>query len=80
MERDRNPDFLAGTGAMAVSGKTKASLQKEKEDMMAPIQKQIDEAVKAVAEAQGLTVVLRKEGVVYGGKDITQDVVKKLSK
>ncbi|MDD7107961.1 MAG: hypothetical protein PUI10_05335 [Prevotellaceae bacterium] len=31
MERDRNPDFLAGTGAMAVSGKTKASLQKEKE-------------------------------------------------
>ena len=32
------------------------------------------------AEAQGLTVVLRKEGVVYGGKDITQDVVKKLSK
>lgn len=31
MERDRNPDFLAGTGAMAVSGKTKANLQKEKE-------------------------------------------------
>ena len=31
MERDIDPDFLAGTGAMAVSGKTKASLQKEKE-------------------------------------------------
>ena len=59
---------------------TMERLQKEQEDMMAPIQKQIDEAVKAVAEAQGLTVVLRKEGVVYGGKDITQDVVKKLSK
>ena len=79
-------DFEAKAASMSDAEKqqyyqqTMERLQKEQEDMMAPIQKQIDEAVKAVAEAQGLTVVLRKEGVVYGGKDITQDVVKKLSK
>ena len=33
-----------------------------------------------VAEAKGLSVVLHKETVVYGGTDITQDVIKKLSK
>lgn len=79
-------DFEAKAASMSDAEKqqyyqqTMERLQKEQEDMMAPIQKQIDEAVKAVAEAQGLTVVLRKESVVYGGKDITQDVVKKLSK
>ena len=36
--------------------------------------------VKAVAEAKGLQVVLDKNAVVYGGQDITQDVVKKLGK
>lgn len=79
-------DFETNAASMSDAEKqqyyqqTMERLQKEQEDMMAPIQEQIDEAVKAVAEAQGLTVVLRKEGVVYGGKDITQDVVKKLSK
>ena len=84
--KEAQADFEAKAAPMSDAEKqqyyqqTMERLQKEQEDMMAPIQKQIDEAVKAVAEAQGLTVVLRKEGVVYGGKDITQDVVKKLSK
>ena len=84
--KEAQADFEAKAASMSDAEKqqyyqqTMERLQKEQEDMMAPIQKQIDEAVKAVAEAQGLTVVLRKEGVVYGGKDITQDVVKKLSK
>ena len=47
---------------------------------MEPVNKQIEDAVKAVAEAKGLSVVLHKETVVYGGTDITQDVIKKLSK
>ena len=39
-----------------------------------------EDAVKAIAEAKGLSVVLNKDTVVYGGTDITQDVIKKLSK
>ena len=47
---------------------------------MEPVNKQIEDAVKAVADAKGLSVVLNKDTVVYGGTDITQDVIKKLSK
>ncbi|MFQ3549273.1 MAG: OmpH family outer membrane protein [Armatimonadota bacterium] len=38
----------------------------------------IDAAVKEVAQAKGLSVVLAKAAVYYGGVDITQDVIQKL--
>lgn len=65
---------------MQYQQQTMQRLQQQQADLMEPIDKQIEAAVKEVAEAQGLTVVLHKDTVVYGGKDITQDVIKKLSK
>ena len=59
---------------------TMERLQQQNVDLMEPVNKQIEDAVKAIAEAKGLSVVLHKETVVYGGTDITQDVIKKLSK
>lgn len=59
---------------------TMERLQQQNTDLMEPVQKQVEDAVKAVADAKGLTVVLNKDTVVYGGTDITQDVIKKLSK
>ena len=59
---------------------TMERLQQQNTDLMEPVQKQVEEAVKAIAEAKGLSVVLNKDTVVYGGTDITQDVIKKLSK
>lgn len=55
-------------------------IQQKEQDLMEPIQKKIEENVKSVAEAKGLTVVLDKRTVVYGGQDITQDVIKKMAK
>ena len=52
---------------------------KEKE-LIQPIFDKIDAAIKSVAEAKGLTVVLDKNNVIYGGQDITNDVAKKLTK
>ena len=52
----------------------------ENEELMEPIEKSIQDAVKAVAEKKGLSVVIEKGAVVYGGQDITQDVVKQLGK
>ena len=57
---------------------TQERLSQKQQDLMEPISKSIDEAVKSVAEAKGLQVVLDKRAVVYGGQDITQDVVNKL--
>ena len=53
--------------------------QREKE-LMDTLVNSIDETIKKVAQSKGLTVVLDKVAVVYGGTDITQDVISKLGK
>ena len=45
---------------------------------MEPIENSIQDAVKKVAEKKGLSVVIEKGAVVYGGQDVTQDVIKEL--
>lgn len=42
------------------------------------IDTKINEAIKNVASAQGISIVLDKSVVFYGGKDLTQDVVNKI--
>lgn len=59
---------------------TQTRLQQKQQALIDPIQKKIEAEVKAVAEAKGLSVVLDSNAVVYGGQDITQDVIRKLSK
>ena len=59
---------------------TQQRLQQKQQELFDPIQKSVEASVKSVAEAKGLTVVLDKSSVVYGGQDITQDVVSKISK
>lgn len=43
------------------------------------IQDQVGEASKAVADAKGLSIVMDKRTVLYGGVDITDQVQKKLN-
>ena len=59
---------------------THQRLQQKQQELFDPIQKSVEASVKSVAEAKGLTVVLDKSSVVYGGQDITQDVENKISK
>ena len=59
---------------------TQQRLQQKQQELFDPIQKSVEASVKSVAEAKGLTVVLDKSSVVYGGQDITQDVENKNSK
>ena len=50
----------------------------QNEELMEPIENSIQDAVKKVAEKKGLSVVIEKGAVVYGGQDVTQDVIKEL--
>lgn len=59
---------------------TQDKLQKRQQELFEPIQKKINSEVKTVAETKGLSVVLDKGTVVYGGQDITQDVMRRLAK
>lgn len=51
-------------------------LQQKNQELLRPINDKIMAAVKSVAEAKGLTVIVEKGNVVYGGQDITADVMK----
>ena len=84
--QDAQKDFEAKSANMSEQEKsdyyqqTQQRLQQKQQDLIEPIQKKIEDADKGVAEAKGLSVVLDKSSVVYGGQDITQDVVKKIAK
>ena len=60
-------------------GQTQQRLQLKQQELIAPIRDQIEATIKAIAESKGLTVVLDKSTVVYGGQDITDEVVQKIS-
>ena len=49
------------------------------QEIFNPIINKVDAAIKAVADAKGLAVVMDKNNVVYGGQDITDDVGKKIT-
>ncbi len=52
------------------------SLEVKEQALIEPIYKKIEEAIKAVADKKGLSVVVQKHQVIYGGQDITQEVIK----
>lgn len=54
--------------------------QAKLEEIDGKIMADVKEAVAKVAEAKGLTLVLRKEATIYGGVDISDDVVQKLDR
>ncbi len=55
-------------------------VMQKRQELLDPIQKSIEEAVKKTADAKGLSVVIEEGAVVYGGQDITQDVIGRLAK
>ncbi len=52
----------------------------EEQKLMQPLFKDIDLAIRTVAKAKSITVVLDKGQVFFGGTDITEDVIQELKK
>lgn len=55
-------------------------IAEEEQKLMQPLFKDIDLAVRTVANAKKVTVVVDKTALFYGGLDITDDVVQELKK
>jgi len=54
-------------------------IQAQREDeLMKPVGDKIEVSIKAVAEEKGLTAIIDAASVVYGGIDITADVISKV--
>ena len=54
-------------------------MTKKQEDIYKGVKDKVDEAVGSVASTKGLSLVVGKRAVLYGGQDITEQVSKKLS-
>ena len=53
-------------------------LANKNNELMEPVYKKIDATIKKIADKKGLSVVVDKNTVVYGGLDITDEVSKAL--
>lgn len=62
------------------ANKARADLMKKQKELLDPIIETAKANVQSVADAKGLAVVLNKSSVIYGGQDITQDVMSKMKK
>jgi outer membrane protein len=54
-------------------------VQAKREELTKTITTSLDTAIKTVAEAKKLSLVIAKEAVLYGGTDITNEVLEKLN-
>ena len=54
-------------------------LQLKNQELMVPIFNKVDAVIKEVSDSKGLSIVVDKNAVIYGGQDITDDCVKKVS-
>lgn len=79
-------DFEAKSAGMTDQEKADYYLQcqqrlaQKESELMEPILKSVDDTIKSVAQSKGLSIVIEKAAVVYGGTDITNDVISKLGK
>lgn len=53
-------------------------LDLKRQEVLGKVKEKVDAAIKDVATKQGISVVLDQNSVLYGGKDLTQDVINKL--
>jgi outer membrane protein len=60
--------------------KLNAAVAKKWQELLSPLLNDIEEAAKSVAKAKGINIVLKSDSIVYGGIDITGDVIKAIKK
>lgn len=55
-------------------------IQAKEKELMEPILASVEAQIKAVADKKGLSVVVEKSAVIFGGVDITDEVAKAMQK
>lgn len=75
---DTNAKDLAPADKQAYSDKLSRQQAQREDELMKPVGDKIEESIEAVAKAKGLTVVIDAANVIYGGIDITADVITKV--
>ncbi|MDI6869797.1 MAG: OmpH family outer membrane protein [Bacillota bacterium] len=75
-EYDRNSASLSQEDKVKLFQEYQAKLDKKKEALVSAALAKVVQVTGDVAKKQGLTVVLEKQSVLYGGADITDAVIR----
>ena len=67
-------------GKAELSNKLTEQVAKREQEIMEPIQQKIQAAISKAAKAKGITSVVNGNVMLFGGKDLTQDVIALISK
>lgn len=60
--------------------KLNTAVAKKWQDLLSPLINDITQAAKNVAKAKGINIVLKGDSIIFGGIDITDDVIKAIKK
>ena len=69
---------LDNSGKQALGEKLSQQIAKREQDLMGPIQKKVQKAT--VAKRAGISSVVDSSAMLYGGKDLTSDVIAEVAK
>ena len=76
---DQNSAKMSDKEKEAYFNQLKQWLQTKQQDLLKGVIDKVNAIIKTVAEDKGLSAVLDKNQVFYGGTDITDDVMKKIT-
>lgn len=84
----QNAQYQFNEQSASLDANSKADLNKKlseqvnnkEKEMLGPIQKKISEAIIKVAKAQGINAVLDGSTILFGGKDLTEEVIAEVAK
>ena len=69
---------LSDTDKNAMSANLSQEYNKYENNTMAPVQQKIQKTIAKIAKEHGIQNVVNSNSMLYGGKDLTEEVVKAL--
>ena len=70
---------LSDQEKQALSRQLGQQIEQKRRELLKPIAENINAAIKEIADEKGLSIVVGKGSVIYGGTDITEDVLNKIN-
>lgn len=75
---DEKSAALSDPDKQALAKQLNQQVEQKRQELLKPIAEKINAAIKEVADEKGLSIVISKNNVIYGGVDITADVLQKI--
>lgn len=67
---------MSDNNKAAYADKLREQLAKKNNELMQPLQKKLQKAIETAAKAKGVDTVIHANAIVFGGIDLTDDVIK----